>query len=466
MRAREQPKKSAQERVAAVRYEVGELRHRGLDRYGLCDVRRDLGGHHRTRVDGRVRRLGAERQLQHFAVRLRDHRLRDDGRGRDGERRLLREQRGLRLEQGLLRREQGLLREQCRLLREQGGLLGEQRCLLLLLLLWELRYGQRGGHQLVIGPGHRAHRPGQCRVIRAAAVHHGQGVRLENRLETQHRPGRGDDRCGQRRVRVQQPVDGQLLQLFGAHGRYLLRYLLMDVLRGRVVRHPVRFLRPQPVALVHLRDVKVRAHVRQVQAVEERLGRARMRFVVVVVVVVAVFQLEMQFRSRLVQPRVELVQRLAGNELVDLHRRQRLDRRHQSGHFVRLYQGDAAGVGASDHRQDVRFQHQFGGAETLGHRFQRRRGLVGRQRYRRQRGHAGVDRLFATVQVGRLAGQYVFGQWFHSGRYRGFGLIYQALLDRRSHCYESGVLHRTDLRKKKNSLEYIFHLYINYIITH
>lgn len=74
-----------QERVTAVRYKVGEGRNGRLYRYGLGDVRRDLGGHYRAGIDGRVCGLGTERELEHPAVGLGDHGLGDDGRGRDGE---------------------------------------------------------------------------------------------------------------------------------------------------------------------------------------------------------------------------------------------------------------------------------------------------------------------------------------------------------------------------------------------
>jgi len=80
-----------QERVTTVWYEVGELGDCRLDGHGLGHVRRNLGGHHRARVDGSVGGLGTEREFQHLAVGLRDHRLGDDGRGSDGERRLCRE---------------------------------------------------------------------------------------------------------------------------------------------------------------------------------------------------------------------------------------------------------------------------------------------------------------------------------------------------------------------------------------
>lgn len=98
-----------QKRVAAVRYEVRERRHRWLDCHGLRDVRRDLGGHYRTRVDGRVGGFCAERELQHSAVGLRDHGLGDDWRGGNGERRLREQLR--RLLEKLLLREQRSVRK-------------------------------------------------------------------------------------------------------------------------------------------------------------------------------------------------------------------------------------------------------------------------------------------------------------------------------------------------------------------
>jgi len=113
-----------QEWVTAIRYEVGELGYGRLDCHGLGHVRRNLGWHHRAGVDGSVGGLCTKRELQHLAVGLRDHRLGDDRRGSNGERRLGGEQRRLNWELLLLL----LLRLLLELLWEQGSLLElEQR---------------------------------------------------------------------------------------------------------------------------------------------------------------------------------------------------------------------------------------------------------------------------------------------------------------------------------------------------
>lgn len=170
-------------------------------------------------------------------------------------------------------------------------------------------------------------------------------MRFVQRLQGDHRSGGSND-LGLRLAEVFQ--QGQLLSLFRCQ-------LRLGVAAGCDVA--LDFGRRRRLEDVQIIGVVIRHH--------HPLGH-----VLVIAIVIAKVELEVQLAAGLVELRIELVQRLARNKLIDLHRRQRLRRRHHPGDVVRLHQSQPGGaVAGVDNRQHMRLQQCLRRRERFCQRF-------------------------------------------------------------------------------------------------